>query len=142
MSKQAATFASVAIQSAIGLRYLRAWLRRKFDVRSRSLAAFFLRQGKQGVFFGGSTPFLFAPSKRNGVEKAHSEMNTKSGETSTLWLAELFARKLIFRLLKHNDRAAHRFDTIRRPACFRKIIDWVMTEKGVYEVERISSNAF
>ncbi|MCD8144140.1 MAG: hypothetical protein LUD79_02175 [Oscillospiraceae bacterium] len=62
------------------LRYLRVWLRGKFESTSRPLAAFFLRQGKQGFFFGGSTPFLFAPSKRNGVEKAHLEIKTKSRE--------------------------------------------------------------
>ncbi len=120
ISKYTTTFASGAAHGKTILHHLRVWLRGKFDVTLRPLAAFFLRQGKQGFFFearagwpipftrkcrerwpkamrvaGGSTPFLFAPSKRNGVEKAHSEMNTISKGVIISQFARLLARKLI-----------------------------------------------
>ncbi len=74
-SKQVTTFASGDTQTKTGLRRLRVWLRGKFDITSQPLAAFFLRQGKQGFFFGGSTPFLSA-IERNGVEKPRFKMKT------------------------------------------------------------------
>ncbi|MCD8143915.1 MAG: hypothetical protein LUD79_01010 [Oscillospiraceae bacterium] len=76
MKERAITFASGAIQSKNGLHCLRVWLQGKFENTLQNRGPFFPGHGKQGFFFGGSTPFLFAPSKRNGVEKAPFVMDT------------------------------------------------------------------
>ncbi|MCD8145445.1 MAG: hypothetical protein LUD79_08985 [Oscillospiraceae bacterium] len=94
MSEQATSFASGSTRNKDSLRYLRAWLRGKYERTLQNRGPFFPGHGKQGFFFGGSTPFLFAPSKRNGVEKAHSEMNTKSGAATASQFARFLARKL------------------------------------------------
>ncbi len=83
MGQQATTFASGAIQSTIGPYYLRVWLRGKYERTLQTRGPFFPGHGKQGFFFGGSTPFLFAPSKRNGVEKAHCEIDNQSEAVTT-----------------------------------------------------------